>query len=171
MSTTDREAGGAPGVGTPGEDPDRSSQAVRVRPMTRADLAAVLTIERSSFGVPWTRSTFRSLMERRGAALWVAESGDGIAGYAVVWTVLDQAELGNVAVAAGWRRRGVASRLVETVVAWLSERGVREVFLEVRESNHGARALYARHGFEPVGRRRGYYSRPQEDALVLRRSV
>ena len=171
MSTTDREAGGAPELGAPGEDPDRASRTVRVRPMTRADLASVLTIERSSFGVPWTRSTFRSLMERRGTALWVAESDRAVVGYAVVWTVLDQAELGNVAVAAGWRRRGIASRLVETVVAWLGERGVREVFLEVRESNHGARTLYARHGFEPVGRRSGYYTHPREDALVLRRSV
>ena len=168
MSTTDREAG-APGVGTPGEEP--GSSAVRIRPMREADLARVLTIERSSFGVPWTRSTFRSLMERRGTGLWVAESGAEIVGYAVVWTVLDQAELGNVAVDAGWRRRGIASRLVEAVVAWLSERGVREVFLEVRESNQGARSLYARHGFEPVGRRSGYYSRPREDALVLRRPV
>ncbi len=168
MSSTEREAG-TPGLGAP--EAGGAASSVRIRAMTRRDLHRVLTIERASFGVPWTMSTFRNLLDQRGTALWVAESGDGIVGYAVVWTVLDQAELGNVAVAAGWRRRGIASRLVETVVAWLREQGVREVFLEVRESNHGAQRLYGGHGFEAVGRRAGYYSHPNEDALVLRRTV
>lgn len=139
--------------------------------MEPGDLDTVLAIERTSFTVPWTPSTFRSLLERHGSMLWVAESGGRVAGYAVVWAVLDQAELGNVAVAAGYRRQGIATRLVETVLAWLEERGVRELFLEVRESNEGARRLYAAHGFEPVARRKGYYDRPREDALVLRRGV
>lgn len=169
MSTTDREAGREAGPGAPGGA--EASSPVEIRAMTRRDLHAVLRIERASFGVPWTMSTFRSLMERPATGLWVAESAGGIVGYAVVWAVLDQAELGNVAVADGWRRRGLASRLVETVVTWLGDQGVREVFLEVRESNRGAQALYARLGFEAVGRRAGYYSRPKEDALVLRRAV
>ena len=139
--------------------------------MERADLDAVLAIERTSFAVPWTASTFRSLLARRSAGLWVAERGGRVAGYAVVWAVLDQAELGNVAVGVGDRRQGIGSRLVETVLAWLRERGVREVFLEVRASNEGAQRLYAAHGFREAGRRKGYYTRPREDALVLRRSV
>ena len=139
--------------------------------MEPGDLDAVLAIEGASFAVPWTRATFRGLMERRSSGLWVAESDGRVVGYAVVWAVLDQAELGNVAVADGYRRRRVASRLVETVLSWLRERGVREVFLEVRESNEAARRLYEAHGFTAVGRRAGYYTRPREDALVLRRGV
>lgn len=139
--------------------------------MTRADLSAVLTIEQSVFTVPWTTGTFRTLMQRAGARLWVAEWDGAVIGYAAVWAVLDQAELGNVAVAPEHRRRGVASMLVETVLRWLEQRRVREVFLEVRASNRAAQRLYERHGFQPVGRRKGYYSRPREDALVLRRPV
>ena len=162
MSTTSREAGGPPGAGWAD---------VVIRPMEPGDLDAVLAIERTSFAAPWTPSTFRGLMERHGSGLWVAVSGGQVAGYAVVWAVLDQAELGNVAVAVGHRRQRIASRLVATVVEWLRERGVRELFLEVRESNEAAQRLYAAHGFEPVGRRKGYYRRPREDALVLRRAV
>lgn len=136
--------------------------------MTPRDVAAVMAIESAAFTVPWTAATFRGLLEREGAALWVAESGGEIAGYAAVWTVADQAELGNVAVAEGYRRRGIATTLVETVLAWLRGRGVQDVFLEVRPSNRAARQLYEGHGFVEVGRRRGYYSRPREDALVLR---
>ncbi|MGK7313567.1 MAG: ribosomal protein S18-alanine N-acetyltransferase [Candidatus Longimicrobiales bacterium M2_2A_002] len=162
MSTTRREAGGRPGAGWTD---------IVIRPMEPGDLDAVLAIERTSFAVPWTPSTFRSLLKRHGSGLWVAVAGGRVAGYAVVWAVLDQAELGNVAVAAGHRRQGIASRLVDTVVEWLRERGVRELFLEVRESNEAAQRLYAAHGFERVGRRKGYYTRPREDALVLRRAV
>ena len=162
MSTTRRQAGGPPGAGWTD---------VVIRPMEPGDLDAVLAIERTSFTVPWTPSTFRSLMKRHGSGLWVAVSGGQVAGYAVVWAVLDQAELGNVAVATGHRRQRIASRLVETVIEWLRERGVRELFLEVRESNEAARRLYGAHGFAAVGRRKGYYTRPPEDALVLRRTV
>lgn len=142
-----------------------------VRRMGPGDVDGVMAIERSVFTVPWTASTFRGLLEREDAALWVVDAAGEVVAYAAVWTVVDQAELGNVAVAEGYRRRGVATTLIETVLDWLRERGIREVFLEVRPSNRAARRLYGAHGFEEVGRRRGYYSRPREDALVLRRRV
>lgn len=167
MST--REPTARPGGPTPGASPDEDGVSIRL--MTRSDLPAVLDIEGSVFTVPWTAGTFRSLMLRAGARLWVAESRGAVVGYAAVWAVMDQAELGNVAVAETHRRRGVASELVETVLSWLRERRVREVFLEVRASNRAAQRLYEGHGFQPVGRRPGYYSRPREDALVLRRPV
>lgn len=152
-------------------EPERG---VRIRPMTRGDVPAVIAIERSSFATPWTESTFRSLLERKGTGLWVAVTAaerEEVVGYAVVWAVLEQAELGNVAVAEAFRRRGLATRLVHAVVDWLRVQGVRELYLEVRESNAAARALYQGLGFRPIGRRKGYYSRPREDALVLRRPV
>ncbi len=171
MSTTDREAGRAPGEASGSGPGSGAEDPLRIRGMTLDDLGSVVAIERASFGVPWTSSTFRSLLGRPGTGMWVAEVGGEVVGYAVVWAVLDQAELGNVAVGSAFRRRGIAGRLVETVVGWLEAQGVKEVFLEVRETNHGAQALYAAHGFEPVGRRKGYYSHPREDALVLRRAV
>jgi ribosomal-protein-alanine N-acetyltransferase len=68
---------------------------------------------------------------------------------------------------AGRRRRGIGQALLEAGLAAVRSRGGREVFLEVRASNAAAQALYLGHGFRPAGRRRGYYQRPSEDALVL----
>lgn len=142
-----------------------------VRAMTAEDLPEVMRIERASFSSPWTLATFAGLLGREGTRLWVAETGGEVAGYAVVWMVADQAELGDVAVAEPWRRRGIGTRLVETVLDTMAELGIRELFLEVRVSNRGARDLYARHGFLEVGVRKGYYTRPREDALIFQRRI
>ena len=98
----------------------------------------------------------------------VAEQQGKVAGYVVALDAADEGEILNLAVAEGGRRRGLGRALVEAIIAALSERGVRQVYLEVRESNAAARALYAGFGFKDVGRRKGYYRRPVEDAIVLR---
>jgi [ribosomal protein S18]-alanine N-acetyltransferase len=147
------------------------SAAIDVRDMTSADIPVVVAIERASYSVPWSEATFRGLLRRADADLIVAVSGETVIGYSVLWCVLDQAELGNVAVTAVWRGRGVGERLVAEMLCRAGARGIREVFLEVRPSNAVARRLYERFGFEHVGRRRNYYQKPVEDALVLRRPV
>jgi [ribosomal protein S18]-alanine N-acetyltransferase len=139
--------------------------------MTVADIPAVVAIEDESYTVPWSEATFRGLLRRHDAEMIVAEWLDIVIGYAIFWCVLDQSELGNVAVTAEWRRRGIGERLVAEVIRRARERGVREVFLEVRPSNESARRLYERFGFTQVGRRRNYYQEPVEDALVLRRPL
>jgi len=144
---------------------------VVLRDMIAADLAAVVAIEDASYSVPWSESTFRGLLRRRDAEMVVAVVGDVVIGYAAFWCVVDQGELGNVAVSAQWRGRGLGARLVEEVVGRAARRGIVEVFLEVRPTNNVARRLYERLGFVAVGRRRNYYQQPVEDALVLRRPV
>ncbi|MGH7505710.1 MAG: ribosomal protein S18-alanine N-acetyltransferase [Longimicrobiales bacterium] len=144
---------------------------VTIRRMTSADLTAVMDIEFASYTMPWGEATFRGLLRRTDAELLVAETEGGLVGYAACWFVVDQGELGNVAVAVTWRRRGVGARLVAAVLARAAERGVRELFLEVRPSNAGAQRLYQRFGFEVVGRRRNYYIEPAEDAIVMRRLI
>ena len=142
-------------------------QLPEVRPMTASDLDVVMEIERSSFSTPWSRASFSSLIDRDDATLWVAVVEGAVAGYAVVWYVLQDAELGNLAVAHGWRRRGLGRQLLEWALAKARERGVEQIFLEVRVSNQLAQRLYERRGFEQVGLRRRYYRAPVEDALVL----
>jgi ribosomal-protein-alanine N-acetyltransferase len=152
---------------TPQESP---RTAVEIRPMAE-DLSRIVEIENESYSVPWSPATFRGLLRRRDADTVVAIADGMIVGYAAFWCVLDQGELGNVAVTTAWRGRGIAGLLIEEVLRRADRRGVREVFLEVRPTNATARQLYERFGFVQVGRRRNYYQRPVEDALVMRRPV
>jgi len=141
----------------------------RIRAMRAADLEQVLEIETASFGTPWSSKTFLNLLRRPNAALFAAEEVPGrLIGYAVIWFTGPEGELGDLAVRSTWRRRGVASALLEAVVNEAADRGATEIYLEVRESNEAARGLYDRHGFEIVNRRPEYYSDPVEDAIVMR---
>lgn len=138
-----------------------------IREMRESDLDRVMRIERDSFSTPWSPSSFRSLLSRRDAGLWVAEAEGEVVGYAVIWYVMGEAELGNVAVAREWRRRGIGGRLLRWAVERSHARGTRRLYLEVRESNRGAQELYERHGFVQIGLRRRYYRSPVEDAKVM----
>ena len=141
---------------------------ITLRDLAESDLEEVLEIERASFSTPWRRNTFEGLLRRSDADLIGATVEGALVGYAITWTILDQAELGNVAVTPAARRRGVGRMLVEAALRRVRRRGARECFLEVRESNVGARRLYEELGFSAIGRRRRYYASPVEDALVMR---
>lgn len=151
-----------------GEVPRTGAAAFRLRPLTETDLDRVMEIERSCFSTPWKDTTFRGLLRRTDTDLVGAERERRLVGYAVSWTVVDQSELGNVAVAAEARGAGIGRALVEAIVERVRARGSRECFLEVRESNLVAQGLYRDMGFEVVGRRKAYYALPTEDALVMR---
>lgn len=141
---------------------------VSLRDLRPADLPRVVEIEQSSFSTPWRRSTFEGLLRRSDADLIAATVDGQLAAYAITWTIMDQAELGNVAVSPEARRRGLGRMLVQAALSRVYRRGARECFLEVRESNQVARRLYESLGFTAIGRRRRYYSSPVEDALVMR---
>ena len=145
----------------------------RLRAATAADIPQVAAIEAASFTDPWSSASFKSLVS--GGLVWfrVAEedaTGE-VVGYILVWFAADEAELANVAVAPSMRGRGVGAALLDDALAAASERGTARMFLEVRDSNARARGLYESRGFEEVGRRRGYYRRPVEDALILRLTI
>lgn len=139
-----------------------------LRAARESDVDAVLAIEHASFGDPWNRSAFVELIDDPRVAFLVAEAGGELCGYVVAWFVLDEGEIGNLAVADAARRRGAGARLLDGAIAAVRAAGVNTLYLEVRDSNAAARALYASRGFVEVGRRRDYYRRPKEDALVLR---
>lgn len=139
-----------------------------IRALRAADLPRIIQIENRSFSTPWQESTFRGLLRRTDTDLLGAERKGVLIGYAIAWTVVDQAELGNVAVLPEARGTGVGRLLVETILARLRQRRALECFLEVRESNLGAQRLYRHLGFAVVGRRSRYYLDPVEDALVMR---
>jgi ribosomal-protein-alanine acetyltransferase len=142
----------------------------RIRPAEAADVPAVHAIEQASFTDPWPARDFRECVASEVLFL-VAAAPDGVEGYVIAQDAADEGEILNLAVAAPRHRGGIGRALVERVLATLALRGVKRVFLEVRESNVAARALYASLGFEEVGRRSRYYRRPVEDAIVLRAAI
>ncbi|CAN5661178.1 ribosomal protein S18-alanine N-acetyltransferase [soil metagenome] len=139
-----------------------------LRKLSLPDLSRVVEIETVSFSTPWRRETFESLLGRTDTDMIAAVEADMLVGYAICWTVVDQAELGNVAVAMEARGRGLGRMLVVESLERVRKRGARECFLEVRESNTSARKLYEQTGFTVIGRRSGYYRKPIEDAFVMR---
>ncbi|MEO7648544.1 MAG: ribosomal protein S18-alanine N-acetyltransferase [Gemmatimonadaceae bacterium] len=143
------------------------------RAATHRDLGDIEALEAACFASdPWPRESFESFIGRDNATFVVAEDSaraGHVAGYALLFQVLDQAELLNLALARDCRCRGVGSALLRALLTAGEARGIRTVYLEVRESNAAARALYETHGFLEVGRRRRYYQRPVEDALILQR--
>jgi ribosomal-protein-alanine acetyltransferase len=140
----------------------------RIRSASLGDAATMVAIERRCFGDPWSEESFREALTSAWTFCLVAQSVRGIIGYLVGREVAGTGEVLNLAVAPESRRRGVGSGLLRAGLAALRQRSVDEVFLEVRESNRSAQALYLAHGFRPVGQRSAYYRNPREDALVLR---
>jgi ribosomal-protein-alanine N-acetyltransferase len=145
------------------------------------DIGAVAAIERRAFSDPWSAQSFAALLGEPRVLFLVAARGRGdspegdgdgaVVGYVVVWTVAGEAEIANIAVAPDTQRAGIGARLLDAALAHAASQRCVAVYLEVRESNRAARALYAGRGFEEVGRRRRYYRLPEEDALVLRRAL
>ena len=150
-----------------------STVGARFRAATQADVAAIVAIERTSFGDPWSEKTFRDLLRSGQAIFLVVTEGfpESVCGYVIAAVISDEAEVLNLAVAEQSRRRGLGGRLLDAALRIIRERGAREVFLEVRESNAAAITLYTSRGFAALSRRVRYYREPVEDALVLRHAI
>jgi ribosomal-protein-alanine N-acetyltransferase len=146
---------------------------VRVDRVRDTDLVEIAAIEARAFSDPWSERAFRDALAHERiyfACARAEESGaPRVLGYVVAWFAAGEGEIANLAVDPNVRGRGVGSALLDTALDEARRHGVAEVFLEVRSSNLRARQLYESRGFAEVGRRRGYYRRPVEDAVVLRR--
>lgn len=147
--------------------------AFALRTATTVDLPAIAALERECYSDPWPMTAFTSLPDNPRVFFSVAEAPESkrLLGYAVGWYIMDEGELANLAVAHTERRRGVARALLDAMLGDADRRGIRDVYLEVRESNLAARKLYASRDFVEVGRRKRYYRSPEEDALILRRTL
>ena len=139
-----------------------------ISPMRPDDLDEVVTIERASFGMPWSRGAFLYEIEQnRVARCWVLREDERVAAYLCLWEIADELHVTNIAVHPGLRRRGLARRLLCAILEDGRTRRLRAVTLEVRPTNDEARTLYESFGFRVVGRRRGYYYDTGEDALIM----
>jgi ribosomal-protein-alanine N-acetyltransferase len=135
------------------------------------DLDDVAALEAASFTNPWTREMLAGELARNPfARVYVLRCGDTrVAAFCACWIVVDELHINTIAVANEHRRRGFASALMRQILTEVADEGITRATLEVRRSNEAAQQLYARLGFTPAGVRRGYYTQPEEDALILSR--
>ncbi|MBV8659635.1 MAG: ribosomal protein S18-alanine N-acetyltransferase [Burkholderiales bacterium] len=140
--------------------------------MAEADVATVAAIEASVQDFPWTENLFAQSLKDQHSA-WVMEKTGEIVGFAVSMQVLDEASLLTIGVRPDHQRQGLGRRLVEAVFDHAAAHGAAVLFLEVRQSNKGARTLYRRMGFVETGVRKGYYRAldGREDAILMALTV
>lgn len=142
---------------------------MEITAMAERHLKALAEIERQCFHTPWSETALREELDNEKNLFLVAEEQGKTLGYVGCQTVLDEGYITNVAVAPDARRRGVARALLQELAEHAEARGLSFVTLEVRQSNAAAIALYAGQGYERVGVRKGFYSDPQEDAVLMTR--
>jgi ribosomal protein S18 acetylase RimI-like enzyme len=159
-----------------------------IRPATRADIAAMMALERhAATAAHWSPAQHSAVFDKadpRRVALVVEVPEEAVErapekagekkrtktvqGFLVARTLGNDWELENMAVSSAARRRGLGTRLLGEFLSLARAEGASAVFLEVRESNAAARMLYEKWVFVETGRRPGYYSSPEEDAVIYR---
>lgn len=152
-------------------EPDRSRlfESIRFRPMTLADVPAVVGVERSSYQFPWSEGVFRDCI-RVGYVCRVVEWASEVAGYGIMSYGAGEAHILNVCIRHDLRGAGVGRRLMDFLLERARAAQMQDVFLEVRPSNPTAIRLYEHLGFTRVGVRKGYYQAVggREDAWVYK---
>ena len=142
---------------------------IEIVEMCPQHVAAVAELEKICFSMPWSENAIAGELNNP-LSLWlVALQDGGVVGYVGSQSVLQEADMMNLAVDPACRKMGVGQQLVETLIARLKAEKTYCITLEVRSSNTPAIRLYEKLGFQQVGRRPGYYQNPKEDALILRR--
>ena len=130
-------------------------------------VSGIHVIETECFSEPMTEAMIISQLPNDNHVFLVALDGDCVIGYVGMMTVLDEGYISNVAVTSAYRRQKVADMLIDELMRCAAALDLAFVTLEVRESNTPAKNLYAKHGFQEVGLRKGYYTKPKENAVLM----
>lgn len=138
-------------------------------PMEERHVEAIAELEKVCFSDPWSVNSIRYELTNRLSYWLVAESDGQVVGYVGSQSVIDAADMMNIAVSPDFRRMGTARELINRLIDALKDRQVCCLTLEVRASNAGAIALYEQMGFELAGIRPNYYHNPKEDAKIMRK--
>ena len=149
-----------------------------VRRMCKADLLAVAQLEKECFAEAWSENALTESLAEANYVFFVAvvskpscmadeKDTEEIAGYVGAYLAADELSITNVAVFSSYRRCGAANQLMKALDAFAQEKNLYGITLEVRVSNNAAIALYEKNGYEKSGIRKGFYSKPKEDALIM----
>lgn len=144
---------------------------ITIRRMTKEDATKVANIESQVFSEPWPYDEFvKATLDEKYIYL-VATCEDEVVGYAGCFVVCEDSDVTNIAVDAEYRRLGIADVLIDTLSKEAKKKGAEHLFLEVRESNEGARCLYKKNDFVEVGKRKDFYRKPTETAILMERDL
>lgn len=147
------------------------AETVRFAPLTEAWLRMLLPIEHQAYSHPWTHGNFVDALAAGYEAQLLLNAHDELLGYFVAMRVLDEVHLLNLTVAPAHQGRGWARILLDALSLWARQREAEWLWLEVRESNARARALYARQGYQQIAVRKDYYpaaNGQREHAIIMR---
>ena len=139
----------------------------QIRPMTEEDVSAVAAMEAMIFNDAWSETLYRETIQSGRYDCQVLLVEDTLVGYFCGQVILDEAEVHRIAVDPSWRGHGYGQLLLAEFLDRVKGLGVISVLLEVRAGNVAAIGLYEKNGFETIGRRKEYYQKPKEDALIL----
>lgn len=141
-----------------------------IRKMIISDAQAAAALEKECFSTPWSENAYLDTLANENALYLMAENENGeLVGMCGLLDILGEGDISNVVVKETFRRQGIAEKMLTELLRQGDERGITAFLLEVRASNEAAIGLYEKLGFTAVGRRRGFYERPKEDALILKK--
>ena len=135
--------------------------------MTSDHLDDVYIIETECFSHPWSRQSLEEELNNETSLFLVAKEGNEVIGYIGMSIVIDEGYIFNVAVREKYRKKGVATALINELVTYGKKNNFSFITLEVRESNLPAISLYSKFGFIKAGERKNYYSNPKENAILM----
>ena len=135
--------------------------------MSENDLESICEIENKCFLDAWSADQFKTALNGKTQKIMILENEGVIAGFGVIMTVLDECEVLRIAVKKEFRRKGMGSVLLDSMLEEGRKSGAGIFYLEVRSSNDPARRLYEKKGFTETGRRKDYYKNPKEDAVLM----
>ena len=144
---------------------------IDITSMSEKDIDQVHIIESKVFSDPWSKKAFISDLKNEYAHPLTAYFENKVAGYATLYLAADELQIGNIAVSPDYHQRGIGTIIMEYILKLASEFKVRLLILEVRPSNEAACKLYNKFGFKKAGKRRFYYHKPVEDALIMIKGI
>ncbi|TCT13777.1 [SSU ribosomal protein S18P]-alanine acetyltransferase [Natranaerovirga pectinivora] len=140
---------------------------ISFRGMILEDIDQIVEIEEMSFTNPWTKKAFEDELVNKLALYIVAISNNEVIGYGGIWKIYDEGHITNIAIRKTYRGKGIGKLMVQELIKAGKKKGIDRYTLEVRESNIIARKLYKDLGFEEIGLRRNYYTKPVEHAVIM----
>lgn len=127
----------------------------------------IADLERTCFSKPWTERGLQAELLNENAHFYVAVLYGRVIGYVGFHSAADEGYIANIAVHSNYRKMGCASMLLKNAINQAKKLGLAFLSLEVRPSNETAIHLYKNFGFEEVGIRKGFYTEPKEDGLIM----